>query len=163
MEKFSSSLSHGKICFGKYPRQEEVDTIMNSGYRIFVDLTTSDEVTWPVYELPPDIIYYSCPIKDRTPTAFDRDWFHELVNLLVTHIGDEDKIYVHCRGGHGRSGMFAAIIYALVENVSATKALKDVYSSHQRRTEMDEKWRKMGAPQSRSQKAFVTSYLEDVV
>lgn len=81
--------------------------------------------------------------------------------MLRTILEHKGKVYIHCRGGHGRSAMIAAIVIAIVNNdISANDALLVVFGAHQSRKVMKPKWRFLGAPQTRSQKEFVRSYIK---
>lgn len=75
-------------------------------------------------------------------------------------MSDNDKVYIHCRGGHGRAGLAAAIFIILKSkgNISSQNALNIVYISHQKRPNMLKKWRKLGSPQTNKQKKFVLAF-----
>lgn len=68
------------------------------------------------------------------------------------------RLYVHCRGGHGRAGMVVACLLRL-HGLTSEEALREVYSAHQERTHMEARFRTMGSPQTKVQKHFVHSFL----
>lgn len=159
MNNFSCRVTK-TLRFGKYPTQDEVDLLINKGYIVFVDLTTPEEITWRPYSLPENIKQIKCPIDDRTPTARNTQKFNKMIRAVTKKCNKDFKTYIHCRGGHGRSAMVAAIILLELEDISGTEALEIVRSAHQTRKIMEPKWRKMGAPQTASQKKFVREWGE---
>lgn len=158
MERFSASLYNGAIRFGKYPTDEEVILLKKNGYLVFIDLCPQEEITWTPYSK--EGLYYNYfPIPDRTPQVGDMDVFRNFIRRLVEVIRSGYKIYVHCRGGHGRSGMFAAVLYGRSTGLNSTICLQEIYNVHQLRTEIKPQFKKMGAPQTDSQKRFVIKEL----
>jgi protein-tyrosine phosphatase len=171
LDDFSSKVSE-TIIFGKYPTQIECDLLLKTGVLLFIDLTTPEEMVnpknpeWKPYVLPDSgkVKYIRCPIEDRTPTARDDDVFDNMISH-ISHACIAPKkpiplVYIHCRGGHGRSAMVAAIMLCIVENIDPRNALIRVKDAHQKRKIMEPRWRKMGAPQTRAQKTFVTTWVE---
>lgn len=156
MEQFSAFLLEGRIRFGKYPT--EVTLLKSSGYSIFVDLCPQEEITWNPYSRE-GLCYISLPIPDRTPDIKNLSFFRALVDWLTQAIYTGYLVYIHCRGGHGRSGMFAGILYGKILQIKGSESLQAVHAAHQLRTEMKSKFRKMGSPQTVAQKRFVISEL----
>lgn len=132
MDQFSASLLGGRIRFGKYPTEEEAILLKATGYSIFVDLCPEEEITWSPYSRE-GLCYISLPIPDRTPRIKNLSFFRALIQTIYAGY----LVYIHCRGGHGRSGMFAGVLYG--------KIMQAIHAAHQLRTEMKPKFRKMGA------------------
>ena len=154
MEEFSASLYNNMIVFGKYPSQEELDTVGADfvGALIVVDLTADGEITSGMYDSP----RVRFPIKDRRAVEPHRyPELRDLVVFLSQKVLSGRRIYIHCRGGHGRSGMIAALVYKRVTKCTGEEALKMVYDAHQQRTVMKPKFRKLGCPQTAAQKRLV--------
>lgn len=168
MENFSSKVTD-TLFFGKYPSQEECDLIISEGVVLFVDLTTPEEITWaPIkggrgYDFgshSPNIAYIRCAMEDRTPDARDENQFKRALAVAYKECKNGNKVYIHCRGGHGRSGMLAAILLCMVEGIDSKDSLARIKDAHSTRTIMEPKWRKMGAPQTLAQKKFVKVYMD---
>lgn len=157
MEIFSSFLLEGQLVFGKYPTDEETTLIESCGYSLFVDLCPLEEITWTPYVLKTSLRHH-LPIPDRKPQGNPKD-YTETIDIILGALQNNEKVYIHCRGGHGRSGTLAAIIYGRVTNSSGFEALEAVKRAHQNRLEMSDKMRKLGAPQTRVQKTFVLKNL----
>lgn len=154
-----------QIVFGRYPGfpanpQPTVKELEDLGYTVFVDVTnkgndmkTSDVVI--PYETKNK--YFSYFIVDKKVPE-DMKSYHEFVTKVSENIGDNDKVYIHCRGGSGRGAVFAATLLVIMKGYNAEKALKDVYEAHQKRKLMREWLRKLGAPQNDKQKQFIRDF-----
>lgn len=144
-----------KALFGSFPDQQQVNELEQNGVVIFLDLTVLGESKTSPYTTKHQYINY--PIQDhRIPT----DWvsFSELViNItnIIKNLKDDQKIYIHCKGGHGRSGIVVACILCYYHNMSPTEALQKTSQFHSKRPEMQDKWRRIGSPQGKRQKDFV--------
>ena len=144
-----------KALFGSFPPQETVLHLEEQGVRCFIDLTDSDESKTTPYTTKYKYIKY--PIVDR---KIPQDWksFAQLVVKIchvIHHLRDGEKVYVHCKGGHGRSGIMVACIFCHYYGLSPDEALRQTSKCHSNRPEMRDKWRKLGSPQGKRQKDFV--------
>jgi len=139
-------------------------TLINQGFVIFVDLTIFNE-KFPdgtrVYEYANynNLTRYHYPITDKRVPA-DMVNFYQFLKPVAQDILAGKKTYIHCRGGHGRSGLVAAVLLILCVNYNAEQALDLVYRAHQTRPNMNAKMRKLGAPQTAKQKQFVRDFYQ---
>lgn len=148
----------GKALFGSFPTQEEVDILEQKGVRIFVDLTENNERMTTPYTTKYRYIKYS--IADHNQPT---DWtsFAELIIYLsntISNLRKDELLYIHCRGGHGRSGMVVACILCHKFSISPEESLELTSYYHSQRPEMREKWRKLGSPQVKKQRDFVKKF-----
>lgn len=149
-----------RALFGCFPTQEAVDELENEGVRYFVNLTYDDESLIVPYTTQYTRIDY--PIPDRSiPT----DWgtFAQLILRLsdiTFNLPPGQRLYLHCKGGHGRSGVVVACLLIQMFNLMPETALEKTSKCHSRRKVMRPKWRKLGSPQTRSQKLFVERFFE---
>lgn len=158
-----TAVINNKLSFGRYPYDEKsINELEANGYTIFVNLTTDNDNTdkTPLisYEsmLCKHSKYYLYPIVDRKyPT--DIDDFKRFIQKVLIDMFDNDNIYIHCRGGHGRAGVVAAI-FLIMQRMTPQQALDEVYIAHQNRIKMNPKWRKKGSPQTAGQKRFVLNF-----
>lgn len=147
-----------KALFGSFPTQEQVYELERYGVRCFIDLTNTDERKITPYTTQYKYIKY--PIADR---KIPENWksFAQLIietRRVIENLNNNEKIYVHCKGGHGRSGIFVACILCYYYNIPPEEALKRTNDYHSKRPEMREKWRKLGSPQGKKQKDFVYKF-----
>jgi len=157
MERYSYFIQD-KALFGSFPTQEQVNILEEHGVRCFIDLTSTDECKTTPYITRYKYIKY--PIPDR---KIPEDWksFAQLVVEICNIIKALDngkKIVIHCKGGHGRSGVLVACILAHFHGIPAEEALRQTNHYHSKRQEMREKWRKIGSPQGKKQKDFVHKF-----
>lgn len=159
MERTSEFVKN-KAYFGGYPTQEQTTTYEDLGFRYFVDLTRTTEKRITPYDTKYNYIHY--PIFDhRVPS----DWksFAKLIiklSNIIRSLQSGEKMYIHCKGGHGRSGVVVACILCYLYKITPSEAITKTTKYHNRRKGMREKWIKIGSPQTRSQKHFVTKFFE---
>ena len=169
LASFTASLLDGRLLFSKYPTVEEQQSLLiDAGVTHIINLCTPAEVTW---EEPYNLEFFShnfvdyihCPFEDgNIQKAHDPELYKYLVYNTVELLQDPaNKIVAHCRGGHNRSAGFAAIVYGLYKKVASAEAIKAVHEAHSKRTEMKDKWRKLGAPQRAKQKRIIKQWLDE--
>lgn len=142
--------------FGSYPSQEDVEELENNGVTLFLNLTSSDE-NLPSYSTSKK--YINFPIKDtRIP---DNNYkFSLLIIYLEDMIKKKEKLFIHCRGGHGRSALVAACLLCKIKNISSKEAMEIVSYSHNARKKMNEKYRNIVVPNSRIQRFYLSKIYE---
>jgi protein-tyrosine phosphatase len=98
--------------------------------------------------------YIHFPITDRSvPTHKRGPPFRQVLRRALTH----PRVYVHCRGGHGRSAVVVACMLRECGE-TAISALALVRASHAERTTMTTRMRTLGAPQNVKQQQFVQAF-----
>ena len=134
---YSNWLIPNRICVGGYPRSKEVDNIVSVGITTFVNLVEEDEQLrcGPFYFAQskkkttlPKLNYITFPIRDKN--IEDDEKVKQLVELLVTLVNRGEVLYMHCVGGHGRTGTIAAILLGRLYSLSAHDSLGWVQSFH---------------------------------
>ena len=149
----------GVALFGSYPTQEFVDHLVaNLNIEYFIDLTEKDDKNIVRYTTSKHISY---PIKDKN-IPDNTFTFSSFILGVLELIKANKKIYVHCRGGHGRSGIVVACLIKMYYDIDVNKALDLTYECHQKRRVMRDKWRQIGSPQTSVQKNFVRTLFSPV-
>jgi hypothetical protein len=144
-----------KAVFGDFPTQDTVNQLESSDFRFFIDLTNELENNIVPYKTSYTYIKFS--IKDRDIPQYDLsfiEFIFKIVNIIIKS-KEEEKLYLHCRGGHGRSGIIVSCIICCLFNWSSKKSLYYTNMCHSNRKNMRDKWRKIGSPQTLVQKNFV--------
>jgi ribA/ribD-fused uncharacterized protein len=154
----SSYFIKGKAMFGSFPAQSSVRELEQEGVRYFVDLTFPDEKKIVPYTTNYSYLRFSIP-DCRAP----RDWrdFAKLVVMvadIISTLGEDERVYIHCKGGHGRSGVVVACLLCHIFGFDPGAALQRTTNSHSKRSTMSDKWRKIGSPQTYPQKNFVHKF-----
>jgi ribA/ribD-fused uncharacterized protein len=151
----SSYFIPNKALFGSMPDQKRTEILEEIGVRYFVDLTCPKETYHSQYKTQYEQIKF--PIQDRRipKDVVEFSKFVYKLYKIIKHLETGKKVYVHCRGGHGRSGIVVACLLCLYHKIPPEDALHMTQFYHQQRKEMRDKWRRIGSPQTQLQKAFV--------
>jgi len=149
-----------KGIFGSFPSQESVTELEHEGVRYFIDLTDKTENNITPYKT--NYNYINFTIKDNSVPS---DWisFSKFIintSKIIKELKKNEKVYIHCRGGHGRSGIVVACLLCYIFNMTSNEALEYTTKCHGNRTIMRDKWRKIGSPQTFQQKKFVHRFYE---
>lgn len=151
----STYFIENKALFGPYPTQDDVHYFENIGVKYFIDLTEMNKL--PPYKLSDTSTFIKFPIPDMT-IPLDIVHFSSFIVYLdhiLKNLKDGEKIYVHCRGGNGRSGIVVACLLVRYQSITALDALQLTQKYHSERKNLKLKWKLMGAPQTYAQKNFV--------
>ena len=150
----SSHFIEDRALFGSYPTQEDITYFEDVGVKYFVDLTTEFD-NLDTYTTKHNYIKF--PILDRKVPLNIKEYSQFILKTLdiINNLKEGEKIYVHCKGGHGRAGVVVATLLVLYRGVTPTDALLLTNQYHSQRKEMKERWRKIGSPQTNSQKKFI--------
>lgn len=159
----SSYFIKNRSLFGSFPTQESVEELENHGVRYFVDLTDIDKekkisayktkytyINYKIndHSIPTDLLSFSCLIIK--------------ISKIIKNLTPEQRVYIHCKGGHGRSGVVVACILCHIFNLSPQDSLIYTTKCHSRRKNMKERWRQLGSPQNYYQKRFVYKFFENI-
>ena len=151
--EYCSKIIENVAYFGPSPSQFIANKLIQEGITIFVDLTTHEDKTEP-YVVPNKVKY---PIRDNNIPE-DLTDFTSFIYYLVCLTEQGEKIYVHCRAGHGRSGMVAACLLCEVKKYSPIHSIKLITEYHGERKIMKDKWRNKTCPNSKLQRTFLIDH-----
>ncbi len=142
------------LYFGPYPTQPQVEQLEQElGLGAIVNLTCTDELLDP-YVTDPDVINIHIPIEDNS-VPDDVPLFCALIQKVGAALRRNLVTYVHCKGGHGRSGMVCAILLCLLENLSPAESILAVTAAHRTRPQLREFWHSRPCPHLHIQRKFV--------
>ena len=147
--------------FGSYPTQQFTEYLQEMGIEYFIDLTEENDKHIVKYQLAGNTKKINYPIRDKDIPDNIRT-FSGFILYLMELIKSKKKMYVHCRGGHGRSGIVVACLIKLYYDIDADTALDLTYECHQKRRVMRDRWRQLGSPQTLTQKKFVKDLFAQV-
>ncbi|ARF12066.1 dual specificity phosphatase [Klosneuvirus KNV1] len=136
-----------QLYFGKYPCDEVIKLLKELEINVIINLTQDIE-NLPKYDIDCEIINF--PIVDRKTGEFQKTI--ELIKILSDKIQQNNKIYIHCKGGHGRSGLITGGLYAYLFNKTYDETIDALKIAHQNRKIMTDRMRYLGSPQTRLQK-----------
>jgi len=84
-----------------------------------------------------DLQFVHLPITDKD-IAGDDDILHLIEDMERRMLGGE-RIFIHCRGGHGRTGTVIAVLLAKLFNLDAYEALEKTQQYHDHREDVKQK------------------------
>ena len=142
--------------FGSYPCQNTVKLLESKGVEYFVNLTYPTESKIKNYHTVFTKMQYSFTDNSIPEDVYSFCSFIFFLSRLINVI-DDKKLYLHCKGGHGRSGVVVACICFIMFSLSSQQALSYTSLCHSKRVSMRKKWRNIGSPQTHTQKNFVKS------
>ena len=128
-----------KLALGAYPDPESgfIDSLLSQGFTSFVCLQTDEELrTFRPYRhlLPEHVQYIHFGMVDNDATATDEQ-LGAFVDQLSARLdaNESEKMYLHCWGGHGRSGSVAVLLLVKREGLSLADALLKANEQHKLR------------------------------
>jgi protein-tyrosine phosphatase len=113
----NSVIFHGRLYYYEEEMLNTFKVLHNNNVKNIVNLREYSEET--EYEKK----YFNLihiPIKDYSPPEVDD--FNEKLNYVYSLLKNKENIFVHCMAGHGRTGMFIALLL-IKFGYSATEAL----------------------------------------
>lgn len=149
-----------KCMFGSFPTQESVNELELEGVRYFIDLTDNEQEK-KITSYKTSYTYINYPIKDNY-IPIDTTTFAMLIIKISKIIKNliNEKVYIHCKGGHGRSGIVVSCLLCFIFKLTPFESLEYTTKCHNNRHVMRDKWRKIGSPQTYLQKKFVYRFFE---
>jgi protein-tyrosine phosphatase len=159
----------GKAIFGAYPTQLNVNHLESLGVRYFLDLTVNHERGTEKYCTRYN--YENYPIHDRD-IPNDTISFAKLIVRyadIISHIPCGELVYIHCRGGHGRSGMLSTCILIFLYKMLPAKAIETITEYHITRPCLSSRWKRINRnngkkiePFIRVQKMFIYYFFKPI-
>lgn len=147
--------------FGCYPTQTALQVLEESQFDLVVKLTCEPEKNIHPYQTFIEKMAY--PIKDNS-IPLDWESFSVFISkLLHLYILKNKKIFIHCKGGHGRSCIIVAcLLYCLKSSSNARIAIEDTIQIHNKRQDLSSRWRNIRSPFSKTQYIFLYKFLNPV-
>jgi hypothetical protein len=133
----SNWVIQNKLALGSYPDPAVgfIDQLLSQGFNTFVCLQTEEELKSfrPYRHLLPDTAkYIHFGVVDNDATASDEELveFVDQLSVLLDSAEGEVKMYLHCWGGHGRSGSVAVLLLVKREGLTLEEALLKANEQH---------------------------------
>lgn len=155
-----------RIYGGEYPIDydekksiEKIRRFESFGITHFIDLTEEGELRPYKQLLDSEIQHVRYPIKDVSVPA-SVESVKELIARILDILEDNDrnKVYIHCRGGVGRTGTIVGCLLSLHHNYDYKEtmdALKTAFSDCPKSVYMT-------SPQTREQCNFIAKFTEEI-
>jgi protein-tyrosine phosphatase len=161
----SSFFITDKALFGCFPTQESVRELEENGVRYFVDLTTDEEKEHKVTMYITNYTYINYPIQDRYIPSNWKSYARLILTLnnIISSLQVNTKVFIGCRGGHGRSGVVVSSLLCYYFDMLPEESLELTKQCHANRKILKDKWRKIGSPQTYTQKKFIYKFFSPLI
>lgn len=142
-----------RILIGAKPIKETLNQIINCGVNVFVNLCSNQKTE---LEYPDHCHIIHFPIQPGKASPIKKT--KELIELLYSiWLDNNNFLYIHCEGGHGRSGMFGALLYGKIQKVSAPIAIQAIVNARENRFDKSRNF--IPTPETNSQVKLIVSIL----
>jgi hypothetical protein len=164
---WTSCLVPDRLYFGPFPNQLMMNRLLSQGFNLIVNLTHSfEEELYRIIPSPPgfprrDIKYIHYPIEDNNGASSALSYC-EFITDLKYHFLEGRKIYLHCRGGHGRSSMVSVSLFYTIFPYEFHHAISYVNESHNNRVNLRNKWKKRRSPFNAIQYHFLAKIHKNI-
>ena len=162
----------GRLMCGPYPGRDNVNfksdqeakdniqSILNDGITFFICLQ-EEEPSTPKYVsmLPKSIPWLHYSIVDHIIPSHKE--FLEHIFTILQLLRDGHNIYIHCAGGHGRTGTYVACLLMIIYGISSKHALYYTQYLHNLRRKTDKRCKSeipCMSPENDIQIEFVKSF-----
>ena len=146
-----------QIYFGKYPDEDVLEALKELNIKLIVDLTHFTD-NLPKYHYIQNIKRIEFPIVDMGIQE-DELTLQYVMFIKSLFLNGDYPVYIHCRGGHGRSGVITCLLYGMLYNKTGEESLEAIKEAHDNRKQMSRRMRVIGSPQTKDQKLQVIRLL----
>lgn len=120
----------GRLLCGGAPH-EYIGSLVRAGVTCFVSLQSKGEAhpyRDGVLKLNASAVFDSQPIMDQSVTA--DGLVVALAARILRRVRDGECVYVHCKGGHGRTGTVCSIVLGLAYSLDGPRSLLTLQALH---------------------------------
>lgn len=135
----SNWLIPNKLLVGGYPdRDDDIKALENAGITTFVCLNeeygnNNLHRPFPAYaENLNTASFIHFPMKDMAPHKNDKELL-DFCRKVAALIKSDEMVFLHCSGGHGRTGLVATIVLHLLTGYDADVLFEFIQFSHDQR------------------------------
>ena len=156
----SSYFIENKALFGCFPSSPSIKELEENNVVYFVDLTTEEEKIKKKLNYNTKYTYINYPIKDMYIPVNWISYSKFIIKLcnIIKELKDNEKIYISCIAGFGRSGIVVASILCYMYGYSPREAINKTNIFRNNRKSLKDKYRKYGSPQTFIQKKFIYTF-----
>ena len=155
--------------FGGYPSQEEFKALINElDIEYFIDFTTLKERKNLLYNYEYDLVNIKnkhyinfCILDNKIPTCTDS--FLQLITTVSNKIQNGTPVYIHCKGGHGRSTLFVACVLIYINSYDLNISLENTKIFHKNRKNLKDKYKNIEVPQCLCQRKYISDIYQQII
>ena len=149
---------HPSIVKDRVSNCERIEQLINEGFTDFYDLTENFELSSYTQWLSLDSLYTNFPIKNLSVPTSIEDTYTLIKSISEISLHENGrKVYIHCYGGVGRTGMIVACLLAYYYHVYDYEIVmgrfREVYKNYTKSAYMN-------APETAIQKEFIKQFIQ---
>ena len=149
---------HPSIVKDRVSNCERIEQLMNEGFTDFFDLTEKFELSSYTQWLRPDNLYTNFPIKNLSVPISIEDTYKLIQTISEISLqGNGRKVYIHCYGGVGRTGMIVACLlsyyYHDYDYECVMGRFQEAYKNYTKSAYMN-------APETTTQREFIKQLIQ---
>ena len=168
LNDFASVVLPDRVYFGCMPNQQQLELLKEQKFKYIINVMSDAEKNRFTYPLSPSTLSMHLlvfPLPDqRVPLHAQHflRWIAYLGNIVVK-MNTHEKMYIHCRGGHGRSGLVAGCLLYWYWKIHCSKALtgeeciQKLTTAHCQRKILNPKYLVQNCPVAKCQQQFLKS------
>ena len=123
-----------RIYFGPLPNDYMIEQLKEKKFNLIVNLTENTFNTDSIRS-----IHY--PIVDTSIPDDIHEYCKFIINLKQEYENKDNKIYIHCKGGHSRSSMVMVSLLFCIYNKELKDVINNVLECHRKRVNLREIWK----------------------
>jgi hypothetical protein len=124
-----------RIYFGPIPNDHMIHQLKEKNFNIIVNVTENE------IDYGPDFKSFHFPIKDNSIPDNIFEYCKFVIELKKEFETNKNKMYIHCRGGHGRSSMITISLLCCLYNEELKHIINKVIGYHKSRIVLRDIWR----------------------
>jgi hypothetical protein len=165
---FASVVLPNRIYFGPVPNQTQLELLHHENFKYIINVMSIKEKVRFGYTISPEKLNMQLmgfPISDqRIPlhTPHFLKWIEYLGHIMI-HMKPNEKMYIHCRGGHGRSALVAGCLFYWYckiyrsQPLTGEDCIRHMTFAHCQRKLLNPKYLHQKCPVAKCQQQFIKS------
>jgi len=145
------------VLVGARPETYTLDKLLDYGITTFVNLEENDE-PWYKERLSYDSKYKIMSLPIKNGSVPNKTEAMNLVEDLLQCWKNKEKIYIHCKGGHGRAGLIGSLFVGIAYSFDAFEAIQHIEKC--RMTRIDKSRNFIPTPETQKQVNFIVKILK---
>lgn len=124
-----------RIYFGPIPNDHMIHQLKEKNFNIIVNVTENE------IDYGDNFKFFHFPIKDNLIPSNFFEYCKFIIELKKEFEKNKNKMYIHCRGGHGRSSMVTISLLFCLYNEQIKQVINRVIEYHKNRIVLRDIWR----------------------
>jgi ribA/ribD-fused uncharacterized protein len=149
-----------KALFGSFPSQKDVEELESRGVKYIINLTNINEKKIKPYLTKTNYLHF--PMEDHKSPSNWILFAKFLIDVceVIKNLREDEKIFIHCKAGLGRSGLVVASILCFLKNMNPEESLEATTKFYRQRLILNEKLKNCPCPNTYTQRSFIFKFFK---